>query len=298
MKSKLQLTLLIGSLEEKVSSIEQMSEKEVSDEVSTILSKTYGFARKEGKVSGYDFLNKAVFYKKIKDKKILELFLLIMERSEERELMFANMKNKKDIESFSLKSEDFFFDKKLVAFFKKNKNEYPLCLSFMKNLVLDYKKYPAFLHYSPWLMNFLEKQDLKNEDEKIIKENINKLHVSELASYVDNILLRTELDFSKDLALKMQTYLEGALEKVKTTQLLATYKDLRPFNNVIDEGMETVSKAIKTILDRREHVPNGPQKKLIRKMSAYSGKKLTLKEAQAIDNKLKKESHLNSKGKK
>lgn len=298
MKPKLQLTLLIGSLEEKVSSVQQMSEKEVLAELSNILSKPYGLARKEGKVTGYDFLNKAIFYKKIKDKKILEIFRSIIERSEERELMFSNLKNKIDKDVFSLKSEDLFFDKKLVAFLKKNKNDYPLCLSFMKNIVIDYNKYPTFLHYSPWLMSFLEKHDFKKEDEKIIKENIKKLHFSELATYVDNILLRTELEFSKELALIMQKYLEEVLEKVKTPQLLATYKDLRPYNSVIDQGMETVSKAIKNILDKREHVPSGPQKKLIRKMSAYAGKKLTLQEAQAIDNKLKKESHLKSKGKK
>ena len=298
MKPKLHLTLLIGSLEDKVSSVQQMSEKEVSEELANILSRPYGFARKEGKATGYDFLNKAIFYKKIKDKKILEIFRSIIERSEERELMFSNLKNKIDKDVFSLKSEDLFFDKKLVAFLKKNKNDYPLCLSFMKNIVIDYNKYPTFLHCSPWLMSFLEKQDFKKEDEKIIKENINKLHFSELATYVDNILLRTELEFSKELALIMQGHLEEVLEKVKTPQLLATYKDLRPYNSVIDQGMETVSKAIKVILDKREHVPNGPQKKLIRKMSAYAGKKLTLQEAQAIDNKLKKESHLKSKGKK
>jgi hypothetical protein len=77
------------------------------------------------------------------------------------------------------------------------------------------------------------------------------------------------------------------LEKMPTKQLKK--KMLSVYSPGDYDDFDT-KKEIKNILNQREHVLSSAQSKLVRKMSIHAGKKLTLKEAQLLFNRLNKKS--------
>jgi hypothetical protein len=75
---------------------------------------------------------------------------------------------------------------------------------------------------------------------------------------------------------------EKRLEDRSTRELKKLLTHRGPNERDCDRNLE-----VKNILKTREHVNSSAQSKLIRKMSIHSGKKLTLKEAQLLSNRLK-----------
>ena len=117
-----------------------------------------------------------------------------------------------------------------------------------------------------------------------------KLNHSAYESTIDNIQKMME-EMKPNSSRRVSEYQEKPLEQQSEKELRAKRRfNINSYDFNSDEEYDSAvaeQEKIRELLSKKEHVLTPAQSKLIRKMSIHAGEKLTLQQAQKLQNKLK-----------
>lgn len=169
----------------------------------------------------------------------------------------------------------------------KNLNKMPSVeLYLVKQVVDQFTKKNAF----PEIFKGNSRLFLKHQEEFLTKLKQTK-SISQLQSSTESLVGLIDGDIRREFLPVLTKFLQDKIKTFNTKDLLNFHKGERFKSRYLDDGCNEINdlfiKLVSEELPKREHVLKSSQSKLIRQMSIHAGRKLSLAEAQELNNKLK-----------